>query len=468
MPEIVPFNDFDEDQFRRLIAQESSTPDGQKKVMDLIEELFLERRSKRRDAIRIRLTAMGGLTEQEVDQSISYQMSQVSVERFHLGDEHGRHNLILGKGSGDEAKCTIMIPAHVDSFGAISKELLQLKNDEFDADRKRGRKTWDMGAAILNSIAGAAEFDVPEGMQVYWVFTVDEERNSLGARKLFPKPEEGWEGWEGWKRVDLVLSSEIGELTRRPAPDDRAMRYITARRGRLKMIGSIDVMNKGHGANPETPCATEAENEAKYLLRHSFYKDVGFGKPPKKTHPLLIEEKFETRDVRSDEPEGDTQNRSVTFKISQRLVPPSTLESALEEQKRIFEAIAAKGEWARWNIQHSLKRDPRKTSYEPYEMPEENTAVEIAKNIMRDVSGAEPVPAGAWSASDECLYFAELLKRTSGGTFVGTNKGVVNIPIIGNHAHSPEEWVSWRDAARVRTVIRMLIEHEEGYRQYVV
>ena len=74
--------------------------------------------------------------------------------------------------------------------------MLELRTDKDNADRKRGLAVWDMGAALLNSIALAVDTVIPEGLQVYWVFTVDEEYNSAGAIKLMDE-------WPEWPYVDL-------------------------------------------------------------------------------------------------------------------------------------------------------------------------------------------------------------------------------------------------------------------------
>jgi acetylornithine deacetylase/succinyl-diaminopimelate desuccinylase-like protein len=115
-----------------------------------------------------------------------------------------------------------MIPAHVDTV-IDKKPRLELRTQ---GDKWEGLGVYDMGAAVLNGIALAVETKVPDGMEVHFVFTPDEEMHSRGARQLMQK-------WVRWPEIDCVLSSEIGPIPPLKS-GDKHMRLITGRSGRQK------------------------------------------------------------------------------------------------------------------------------------------------------------------------------------------------------------------------------------------
>ncbi len=458
-----PLSSLDEDQFGMLTSQESHTLKGQFLKMVLIERFIEQRRQEK--IIQLENKFMGdGLTEEQAEKKAEKQM-QLRIQKMAV-DKH-RYNLIVGKGSGREARYTIMIPAHIDTVKPADPSLLELRTDSRYPDRKRGLGVWDMGAAVLNNIALAVETMVPEGMQVYFVFTVDEEEDSAGAFKLIKQ-------WSEWKYVDLVLSSEIGPLSVVPRDEDTAMRYILARRGRLKMEGSISLEKdvQAHGALDGAANACEAYSDWSYYARRAFRKGLSSKPPLQREHPLLGKEQISLGSVVSDKPEGYFNPNRVDFQYFIQLVPPGTLDSSLEAQKKVFENLSNLANWAKDGIRYTLGYLSTETSYDPYSMPVDahgkpllHPAVKVVQDVLRSVSGIEPVPAGAVSVADETLYAAAMLKELPGNTFQNTNKGVITIPIVGNRAHNRKEWVSWSDTARVRHAIKMLIEDLIGFRQ---
>ncbi len=471
----------DHSQFERLTAQESFTILGQARKIDLIEQLITERVKAHLGhevaVVTEELLSKGETSsEDEIHKLADSRLQKLDIQEIRFSDK--RRNLIVGKGSGRSAAYTIMIPAHVDTFRlkkkSFPKELLTLQQDPLESDRMRGHGVWDMGAAVLNNVALAADVRVPDGMQIYFVFTVDEEADSIGAKAMIKH-------WPAWHDVDLVLSSEIGPLSDIPGEGDTAMRYILARRGRRKMRGRIKIAKeyRGHGAVSNVPNAREALYEWAHYAKQRFNESVMVGgkvlPPLQKKHPLLPEEKLDFGGGKTlGKPEGQGHPNLEEFDLHVQTVPPSTLASVLADQIAVFNELKQRGEWARYGISNRLRSFPG-TSYPPYSMPIDlgtgvplpHTAVTIVQNILRNVSGMEPVAAGANSNADECLYAHAMLKaleeKTGTYTFEGTNKGVITLPIIGNKAHNLREWVSWSDTARVRQALKMLIEDPSGF-----
>lgn len=471
----------DRTQFERLTAQESFTVPGQVRKIDLVEELITERMQAHLGheiaVVSEELLADGRtVSEDDIRRMAEARLQKLDIQEIRFSDK--RRNLIVGKGSGEQATYTIMIPVHVDTFRlqkkGFPKDLLSLQQDPLDADRMRGHGVWDMGAAALNNIALAADVRVPDGMQIYFVFTVDEEADSLGARAIIKH-------WPAWHNVDLVLSSEIGPLSAVPAEGDTAMRYILARRGRRKMRGRIRIAKeyRGHGAVHNVPNAREALYEWAHYVKKRFYDSMmvaGKLQPPlQKHHPLLPPEKLDFGGGKTlGKPEGQGHPNLEEFDLHVQLVPPTTLGSSLNDQIRVFNELKQFGEWTRYGISYRLRPFPG-LSYPPYSMPVNmengelipHSAVTIVQDVLRQVSGQEPVAAGANSNADECLYAHAMLKtlqeRTGKYTFEGTDRGVITLPIIGNKAHNLREWVSWSDTARVRQAVKMLIEDPSGF-----
>lgn len=444
-------------QFSELIHQEAVSPLGELQRLNLIEDMIRARLANRIDRILQNLLQKGH-PEDRARKFLNTVVQPIHIDHFRVGSE--THNLIVSKGSGREADYTIMIPAHVDTVGPADREdLLQLRRDPVDGDRLRGRGVWDMGGALLNSIALAVDSKVPPGMQVYFVFTVDEEGNSEGALNLIVR-------WPEWQKVDLVLSSEIGQLVAPPGPEDKKMRIILGRRGRGKFTAqlSLDERKLGHGARDDLPdLHTEHVIACWYLLNR-------FRSGGTMLHSFLGQEGLEvvTQWGRQHKPGGFGNLQSLEWHYALKIVPPNSLAEAIAVQTAIFKEIATKRDWVKRGIGHLLSPRGDETSYEPFCMePDDCASVHVVSNAIEKVSGQAAVLTGGRSVADENLYAATMFERLGTRTFAGTDKGVISVPMIGNHAHSSNEWVSSWDIMRVREVFRFLIEHEEGFSQFL-
>jgi len=462
MPDSIAVPSLDEldiKQFNQLASQESFSIEGQTLSMMLIEDLIQERLDERRKRLR-REYVDKEMPEDSISQAIEERMQPIKISQLDLGD--GRYNLIVEKGDSEDVQYSIMMPAHVDTVEG-EPESYTLSTNTNDADKLMGCGVYDMGAGVLNNIYLAAEAEVPPGMKVYFVFTADEEEKSLGATELVKQ-------WSKWKEVDLVLSSEIGPLPLQEK-DDNAMRLITARRGRQKFLGriNIDKQAQGHASLENMPNSSEALGEFLYAASRKFYRSNQVKgekrNPLAKVHPILGKERFEVGELESKKDAGFVPTNRAKFGYSIHTVPPSRLAEVLEQQIQAFTEIAERGKWEQFRINWTLVQDPSATSYEPYSMPDDHAVVQIAKKVLEDVAGVAPVIAGAPSVADECIYAAAMKEELEDGTFENTNKGVLTIPPIGDQAHHPGEWVSNLDIARLRETMRILIEDESGLRK---
>ncbi len=459
--DIPPLDGIDETQFKELTAQESNSIPGQREKLRMIQRMIALRLGKRREQVESVLRLKGSGDRAAKDAATS-QIQMCTPVTITLPD--GRSNLLMGKGGGSEALYHIFVPAHIDTVkvDAPYRE---------EGDRRMVNGGWDMTAAVLNNIALLTEITVPKILQVWFGFTVDEEANSLGAKAIM-------KDWENWKDVKLVVSSEIGPLVHPPADDDLSPRIIAGRRGRAKFLSTItiDPEKQGHGAAEGLPNSHEAHVEWAWRMQQLFYRGIGLDghptQPVQMKHPLLGEEKIDFGTGNSIQlTPGYGHPFESVYRYYLQMVPPNTLAAALYEQQQTAARIATLSEWTeKHGIRHRIVANTAETAYEPFCMPmpedpshRHHPAIAITQEMLQRVYGLAPVIDGGGSVADENLYAADLLKRCENGTFAGTNKGVLSIPIRGNNAHNLSEWVSWSDIAWVRHVMRLLLTDPRGY-----
>jgi len=447
-----------------LTEQESVTVDGQIAKMRLVEEMILARLNDMRRRLFARLqSSVAG--EEARETAVASQMQALRIHHLDLGD--GRYNLIVERGEGDDETpdttiYRVMVVAHVDTVEGLPHHN-QLEQDLANPDRWKGRGVYDMGAGVINSIALASAVQVPEGMKVYFVFTVDEEEDSLGALQLVRQ-------WDVWPHIDAVISSDIGPL--KPLPDDDPrMRLIIARCGREKCLGTITIApgQQGHGAQTGLPNASDALVELLGSMREQFYRGRKGSagerdeSPVQQSHSLLGVEEFETGAVTSTQRDGYVLPHEAKFRFAVKTVPPTARGEMLKKMKRTASGIAHRGEWhGKHGIDHTLVADDSETSYPPYEMPDKHPMVRVAAGILRRISGVDPEIVGGPSVADECVYADSMLEGMELPSFDKTPRGIITIPPNGDHAHSPDEWVSKMNIARVRQAVRLLIENPDG------
>jgi hypothetical protein len=94
--------------------------------------------------------------------------------------------------------------------------------------------------------------------------------------------------------------------------------------------------------------------------------------------------------------------------------------------------------------------------------------------MLTKVAGVEAVPVRGESVADENLWADELLQKLfnnrihdnpDADVFVDTDSAVISIAPHGNHSHSPNEWLSADDMARVRHAIMRLLRDPDGFAQ---
>ncbi len=440
--------------FELLTAQESHSVEGQIAKMEMIERMIRERDHTVRRNASIRIRDAQGLSGGNLADAVNSEVQNIRISRMLLGD--GRFNLIVEKGdddsdNDDRSIYRVMIPAHVDTVQSGAP--VQLYNDPRHPDRAHGLGVYDMGAGVLNNIDLAITTKIPKGMKAYFVFTVDEENNSVGARELI-------EQWQVWPLIDAVVSSEIGPVP--PLPDDDPrVRLITARAGRLKLIGniSIDPHAQGHGSEKDMPNASSALRHVLNSLDRRFYEGYenpdGTGYEPKqqREHPLLGSEMIEDGDIDAWKSRtGYFPPDRAEFQFAVRMVSPSTQDEYLQHFTRWTRGIAKKGQWSKWGINHSITRNAKLASYSPYELPRDHEIVRVATDVITRITGVAPEIMGAPSVSDECDY-AE------------AGKPVITIPPNGDEAHHPDEWVSLSSILKIREIVRALLEAPDGLMQ---
>ncbi len=469
----------DLDDFSHLTAQESFTVEGQIKKMEMVEAMVRSRWEGHVRKVEQQLKQERGLSGAALNEALQ-EIQKIRIKRLKIRDVIIKNgdteevkewfNLIVEKGDGnddeiDPSLYRVMIPAHIDTVSSGART--ELNQDLQHPDRVTGLGVYDMGAAALNNIALAAEVNVPKGMKVYFAFTVDEEVESRGARILSDK-----EHWHVWPHIDCVVSSEIGPLP--PLPDeDPRMRLITARSGRIKFHGDIriDPRAQGHGAVDNLPNAGDAMMEVLNKLKHRFHHGYqapvpAESEPPQqRSHDLLGTESFELGPYAAlSTREGYFPTNRANFSFAVKMVSPSTIA----EYSRIFDrwtrGIRKAGRWDEFGISSTFGRDAGVASYESYAMPPDHKLVLMASAVLERISEVVPEIMGAPSVADECDYAQSMLREAGVSSFQDTGKGIITIPINGDDAHHPDEWVSKSSILQVRRAIQALIQDEDGFR----
>lgn len=472
MPEalpIPPLEAVDEVQMNQLIGQESFTINGQRLKMQLVETFVRDRWETARARVRARLASLYPervALEAEVDRIVQ----PIAFRHIDLGD--GRFNLIVEKGmdefepgthDGDEGPVrqrpalSVLSLAHIDTVKGSHLSLERV------GDRWEGLGAYDMQAAVLNNIALAVDVHIPDGMKGYFAFSVDEEMHSRGIRLMMDK-------WERFPEIDYVVTSEIG-----PVPPygggEKRMRIIAARAGRQKFVANVNVRPdaSGHMSLGNLPNATDAMAELLVRMKDRFntgYQEPGMGtafEPPlQRLHRLLGKSEWESGKFNSEQGEGYIPPHAATYYFAIKTVPPDNLAEMEKALKRIARGIAKRGNWRDHGIDLALELNANQASYAPYEMPEDHPIVRVTQDIVQRVTGVAPMIVGAPSVADECDLAERMLKLRGRSTFAGTNAGIITLPINGDLAHNPGEWVSRMDTARVRFATKMLFEDPQG------
>jgi acetylornithine deacetylase/succinyl-diaminopimelate desuccinylase-like protein len=375
--------------------------------------------------------------------------SNTHLHHIPVGD--GRNVLVAEKGSHTNTLFTLMLYAHVDTV-----EGSEGWHERYELKREAGRisfiDAWDMQAAIQQMISLAYTIEVPDGVNVFFAFAPDEERNSAGVEALLR--------WHRMREVDLVISSEIGPHP--PSEPSHPVRVITSRMGSLKIDGTITTQ-RSHGALPGAPNALTEYQEAMHLLRRIFARTFA------RKHPLHVRGE-EISDAGSSAHQSRTLDtvEKAEFAYMVRTVPGSPLERALAIQRccfcrpeeldawlhdiltahsRVFRDIHTLRRWAQKKVSCTLIQSRVRTSYEPYELDPASESVQLVSRAVREVCHPhrDPVLVGAPSWADS-------------NKFVAAGYPCVDVPNNGDKAHETGSWVEERSVAMIREVFRHLIE----------
>ena len=181
------------------------------------------------------------------------------------------------------------------------------------------------------------------------------------------------------------------------------------------------------------------------------------------SHPILGDERYSLGPIQTNQPQGYMGTSKAEWDAYVDLVPPSTAREKLCSMQEAAQHLTGRKHWTRYQINHALVMHPEETSYDPFCMPENHPAVRLACDALNRFSGTSTIVCGGDSVADENLYAAALRKNGSEWYREGRPVGVLSIPIIGDCAHHPDEWVCFRDVARVREVLRQLLTAPHGF-----
>lgn len=503
MPETYDrMSELDLRQFDAFLKQEGYTKQGQVARLNMIEPMIMSRVEKAKKERRRELVAQRK-GEAEIDAAIRAEFQPLRFE--YIYDNGVPAAVIVEKSSlppGEKADYTVFVPAHIDSIvprwpSYNPAEQGAQPNEETGMIESVG--AWDEGAAVMNAVSVAADVRIAPGLRLYAAFTRGEESpQSTGAKAIIAQ-------WKPMEQVDLIVGNEIGPFpeSAMPAKGDMAMRYVVARPGRYRMFAKFKVIDdaRGHASLPTLPNAQKERDRFQVFLEDVFSGDDhhGFRYPEgkaalKNRHDLLGEERIDTGKVwypvkkgavmfdGDVDDFGDNQGADTDYvhpdevhaKFYIRLVPPSTLETKLQEIQQVHAHIGFIRDWAGSGIASVVEPFRGEMSYPPFAMPppERNAAVRVTHEMLRTVSGVEPIATRGESVADENLYAEELrgnlfhripTEDPAADPFVDSDCAVISIPPWGNHAHSPYESLDADDMMRTRHVLARLLRDPDGY-----
>lgn len=396
-----------------LVGQESHTVAGQIAILQMIERML--------------------------------RAENTDLECMHIEAGDGLYSLLLRLGD-PRAPFKVFIPAHIDSVPPLPEwqDPYTLKQDPINPDRLRALGIGDMKAAAWLNLELARTIQVPKGAEYIFGWIPDEEKKSRGARTVIAN-------FPDWEKITMILGSEIGSF--RTPENDEGQRIVVGRRGVAKFDASISIASGGHADEESSPNAIEAYHQARGDLVRLFYGDAttpGLAYD----HPMLGKERWQDWRMRSDSPEGALNPTRAEFGYRIHLVPPSTLDGVLEQQRECFRRIAAIGNWQKWRIDWNVVRNQTQISYPPYAVAEDHPLLTAVMGGAAEAASAWARPGvdvsptlvdGPWS--DENLYATERGEKV-----------VIGLPYEMQNPHTPREHASRSSIARTLAVYRHLLE----------
>ena len=477
------FSDLDWHQFRRLIAQESHTVEGQKAMGELLKTMISERLEARQRRITSELQSEGVPSDQ-LQPLVQRRMLDVATY-YHIILDDGRENLIVEIGrplhvhwkeqDDRDAICekevTVGNIAHYDIVEPITEDQLTLTEDPNNQDHVLGRGVWDMKGSVLNLLWYIEHLEVPPGMRQYLIFTADEEYQSKGAQALI-------ERWRRFPSLDIIYTHEAAP---EPVPvqdvkGHERMGTHTARRGRLKkrFQGKVNAAYIDHGAGRVTGNMTEVVAQFATALNKEFPRKKGqptipkrvmHGKTLQKNHHRLGTDDLEWDEVHTRKTrKGYTTVDEGYIDFQVALVPPNTCAEITDAIYELLVDVAGakKGNWDALGIEWDLLDQPRETSYNPYETGAAgDPIIDIVRAIQEGVTGLVPEQLGASSVADECVYAQAINRDQREWRVVLSSAG------LGGNAHGPIEWMSIQSQRNQRSVFMNLMMHEKGFQKFI-
>ena len=485
--ELSPIQDIDRDQFARFLAIPGHTRKGQIRRMELTARLLDERLQDRRSRLRSELLA-GCATEHTVDELLNERMQPITTQRLAFVD--GRF-VWIAKKEGPQLRLdsddpdsvipnyNVLYVAHGDTVQA-PKSLRQLQPRPSHPEAHwlcRGAN--DMGAGYLNQLVTAAEADVPPGVTAHFGFTFGEE--DTGENK---KPNrKGSEGamllrdeWSDFSQVDCIVSGEIGPLDPLEM-EERVMRFITRRCGRMKFRVSIalEQQGEGHGAAADQASAGGALREFMDTLEQWFYHGHNEFETEQQVLPLprgegVFKEGVEIGTFRASKKQkitgyGPTNVAYVDFAV--KVLPGRTSADMTAKIQALLDNIVKTKAWdTRWHLTPTLQASPHGTSYEGYEMPADHVLTAMTRGILGEITDVVPQEEYGLSAADEDIYAAAMLQAMGATSFAGTDKGIITVPPPRcGGAHGIDEWLEHRSFQEQRLAFILLLTHPDGFQR---
>ena len=430
-----------------------------------------------RDLVAIPSCTPGG--EQEILQYIKERIGSEVVSLVDLEDSDEQTMALVAElGTPiEQAKCSVLVHEHVDTVFGTKMDPKENKNRKLkmkkrkpwqdpwpdryelkiDGDHALGSGAYDMKAGVMIGMDFAKYAKLPKGMHVDLAFIVDEEHRSLGQQRLAEFI------LEQKRQYKVCIGNDvIPEQT--PTPD-RIQRIIKARRGSLKMVGTIELSDwAGQHVALGAPDANDYLDE----LVEKAFKHPGEHQKEVPSHTLFGPETYKRTMINSDFSGEASSLDWCEFKYAVSLVPPEKAEETHshrknlnreeQRQRRFVNKASQDFRWNEKSVGVEVELDEDLTNYLPFCTDEKHPLMKVVHDTAMEVAhpNTKPLFVGGTSNADANLFYS-LFQQHYRDLGMEKPTVVLDIPYSGSGAHNMSEFAVISSVCNVRAIMWELL-----------
>lgn len=355
--------------------------------------------------------------EKEISEFLLNYLEQLGfkAEKQYIAPD--RFNILAEKGEGNEVLALYGHMDTVDICGGWETDPFVLTED---GDKLLGRGALDMKAGLFVILKAIKEAVIPANKKLKVIFGVDEEDVSRGAYAIIET--------DFLDDINLLISADSSQSTMDDNPDQQ--RIVISKRGQV-YFKIIALGKTAHGSMPHKGVNAIEEAckivEALKEMKLASHPETGDGK----------------QNVRYIEAESHSIPDQCELHLARYLVPPETIEGALEETKTFLNKIHQDGRLYKEPIVNFGERD---TPYlKPFitdrNLPQVQNAKKITEKFFKSV-----VFDHGMAVADENIF-------ATVGKFP-----VISIPPQGGNVHGANEWSNKNVLLKLIDVYKGIIE----------